>query len=86
MAMPTAPAAVQAVARYVAPAVAEEGAAQMIERIALDGWRAPSGEAGDGAHDGAGGERGGVAVAGSGPNSATAGFGGSGGSDGARRR
>ena len=40
VAMPSAPAAVQAAARYVAPPVAEEGAAQMIERIALDGWRA----------------------------------------------
>ena len=39
VAMPTAPAAVQEVARYVAPPVAEEGAAQMIERIALDGRR-----------------------------------------------
>jgi len=37
VAMPSAPAAVQAVARYVAPPVREEGAAQMIERIALDG-------------------------------------------------
>ncbi len=36
-AMPSAPAAVQAAARYVAPAVGEEGAAQMIERIALGG-------------------------------------------------
>jgi len=41
VAMPTAPAAVLAAARYVAPPVAEEGAAQMIERIALDGWRQP---------------------------------------------
>jgi hypothetical protein len=39
VAMPTAPAAVQEVAQYVAPPVAEEGAAQMIERIALDGRR-----------------------------------------------
>ena len=39
VAMPSAPAAVKAVARYVAPSVAEEGVAQMIERIALDGWR-----------------------------------------------
>jgi Cof subfamily protein (haloacid dehalogenase superfamily) len=46
VAMPSAPAAVQAAARYVAPPVAEEGAAQMIERIALDGWRAPSGAPG----------------------------------------
>jgi Cof subfamily protein (haloacid dehalogenase superfamily) len=37
VAMPSAPAAVQAAARYVAPPVREEGAAQMIERIALDG-------------------------------------------------
>jgi Cof subfamily protein (haloacid dehalogenase superfamily) len=36
VAMPSAPAAVQAAARYVAPPVGEEGAAQMIERIALD--------------------------------------------------
>jgi hypothetical protein len=40
--MPSAPEAVQAVARYVAPPVAQEGAAQMIERIALDGWRPPA--------------------------------------------
>ena len=40
VAMPSAPAAVQAAARYVAPPVKEQGAAQMIERIALDGWRA----------------------------------------------
>jgi hypothetical protein len=46
VAMPSAPPAVQAAARYVAPPVADEGAAQMIERIALDGWRAPSGAAG----------------------------------------
>jgi Cof subfamily protein (haloacid dehalogenase superfamily) len=39
VAMPSAPAAVQAAARFVAPPVGEEGAAQMIERIALDGWR-----------------------------------------------
>jgi len=45
VAMPSAPAAVQAAARYVAPPVGEEGAAQMIERIALDGWRPPAGEA-----------------------------------------
>ena len=38
VAMPSAPAAVKAVARFVAPPVAEQGAAQMIERIALDGW------------------------------------------------
>jgi hypothetical protein len=29
------------VARFVAPPVAEEGVAQMIERIALRGWQAP---------------------------------------------
>jgi Cof subfamily protein (haloacid dehalogenase superfamily) len=37
IAMPSAPPAVQAAAQYVAPPVGEEGAAQMIERIALDG-------------------------------------------------
>jgi Cof subfamily protein (haloacid dehalogenase superfamily) len=42
VAMPSAPEAVLAAARYVAPPVAEEGAAQMIERIALDGWRSPA--------------------------------------------
>jgi Cof subfamily protein (haloacid dehalogenase superfamily) len=42
VAMPSAPAAVQAAARYVAPPVGEEGAAQMIERIVLDGWRPPA--------------------------------------------
>ena len=41
VAMPSAPDAVQKVARYVAPPVGEEGAAQMIERIALGGWRGP---------------------------------------------
>jgi Cof subfamily protein (haloacid dehalogenase superfamily) len=46
VAMPSAPPAVQAAARYVAPPVGEEGAAQMIERIALDGWRPPAGPAG----------------------------------------
>jgi Cof subfamily protein (haloacid dehalogenase superfamily) len=65
VAMPTAPAAVQAVARHVAPPLAEEGAAQMIERVALDGWRAP-GRRGPGMAPG-------VAVAGSGPDTATAG-------------
>lgn len=39
VAMPSAPAAVRAAARYVAPPVDEEGAAQMIERIAFDGRR-----------------------------------------------
>ncbi|HEX7491697.1 MAG TPA: Cof-type HAD-IIB family hydrolase [Candidatus Limnocylindrales bacterium] len=38
VAMPSAPVAVQAAARYVAPPVGEEGAAQMIERVALEGW------------------------------------------------
>jgi Cof subfamily protein (haloacid dehalogenase superfamily) len=42
VAMPSAPAAVQAVARFVAPPVAEEGVAQMIERIALRRWQAPT--------------------------------------------
>jgi hypothetical protein len=37
VAMPSAPAAVRAAARYVALPVAEEGAAQMIEKIALEG-------------------------------------------------
>jgi Cof subfamily protein (haloacid dehalogenase superfamily) len=46
VAMPSAPAAVQAIARYVAPSVDDEGAAQMIERIALDGWRGAENEAG----------------------------------------
>jgi hydroxymethylpyrimidine pyrophosphatase-like HAD family hydrolase len=41
IAMPSAPAAVRAAAQFVAPPVAEQGAAQMIERIALDGWRSP---------------------------------------------
>lgn len=34
-AMPTAPAGVQAVARYVAPPVTEEGVATMIEQLVL---------------------------------------------------
>ncbi len=51
VAMPSAPAAVQAVARFVAPPVAQEGVAQMIERIALDGWTAPGAEGADGGHD-----------------------------------
>jgi 3-deoxy-D-manno-octulosonate 8-phosphate phosphatase KdsC-like HAD superfamily phosphatase len=42
VAMPSAPAAVLAAARFVAPPVGDEGAAQMIERIALDGWRGPA--------------------------------------------
>ncbi len=37
VAMPSAPDAVRAAARFVAPPVAEEGAAQMIERLALGG-------------------------------------------------
>jgi Cof subfamily protein (haloacid dehalogenase superfamily) len=55
VAMPSAPAAVQAAARFVAPPVGEEGAAQMIERIALDGWRARRSGAvpGDAERDGA---------------------------------
>ena len=55
VAMPSAPEAVRATARYLAPPVGEEGAAQMIERIALDGWRAPV-DAGDAG----GADRGGV--------------------------
>jgi Cof subfamily protein (haloacid dehalogenase superfamily) len=43
VAMPSAPAAVQAAARFVAPPVAEEGAAQMIEKIALEGVRPAAG-------------------------------------------
>jgi hydroxymethylpyrimidine pyrophosphatase-like HAD family hydrolase len=54
VAMPSAPAAVQAAARHVAPPVGEEGAAQMIERIALEGW--------SGAGDAGAGPWGGVAV------------------------
>jgi Cof subfamily protein (haloacid dehalogenase superfamily) len=46
VAMPSAPVAVQAAARYVAPPVGEEGAAQMIERIALEGWSGAGGGAG----------------------------------------
>jgi Cof subfamily protein (haloacid dehalogenase superfamily) len=42
VAMPTAPDAVKAAARHVAPPVEQEGAAQMIERIALAGWRSPA--------------------------------------------
>jgi hypothetical protein len=42
VAMPSAPAAVLAAARFVAPPVGDEGAAQMIERIALDRWRGPA--------------------------------------------
>lgn len=38
VAMPSAPAAVQAAARYVAPPVDDDGAGRMIERIALGGW------------------------------------------------
>ncbi len=43
VAMPSAPAAVRVAARYVAPPVAEEGAAQMIEKIALEGVRPAAG-------------------------------------------
>jgi len=57
VAMPSAPAAVQAAARFVAPPVGEEGAAQMIERIALDGWRAVECEAEAGAGPGRAVER-----------------------------
>ena len=39
VAMPSAPAAVLAAARYVAPPLAEEGAAEMIERLALASLR-----------------------------------------------
>jgi Cof subfamily protein (haloacid dehalogenase superfamily) len=39
VAMPTAPVEVRAAARFVAPSLVEEGAAQMIERIALAGPR-----------------------------------------------
>jgi hydroxymethylpyrimidine pyrophosphatase-like HAD family hydrolase len=39
VAMPTAPDAVKAVAQSVAPPLSAQGAAQMIERIALPGWR-----------------------------------------------
>ena len=46
VAMPSAPAAVQAAARYVAPPVDDAGAAQMIERIAFDGVRPGGGVAG----------------------------------------
>jgi Cof subfamily protein (haloacid dehalogenase superfamily) len=53
VAMPSAPAAVQAAARYVAPPVGEEGAAQMIERIALDGWSGVEGLRGGAAGSGA---------------------------------
>jgi Cof subfamily protein (haloacid dehalogenase superfamily) len=52
VAMPTAPDAVKAVARFVAPPLAEQGAAQMIERIALPGWRWTDPDGG-----GSGGER-----------------------------
>jgi Cof subfamily protein (haloacid dehalogenase superfamily) len=69
VAMPSAPPAVQAAARYVAPPVGDEGAAQMIERIALEGWsgkgrgvadQARGGSGRDGAEDA--GSRGGVQV------------------------
>jgi Cof subfamily protein (haloacid dehalogenase superfamily) len=45
VAMPSAPEAVQAAARFVAPTVEHEGAAQMIEAIALNGGAAPNGTA-----------------------------------------
>jgi Cof subfamily protein (haloacid dehalogenase superfamily) len=50
VAMPSAPEAVQEAARFVAPPVRDEGAAQMIEKIALDGWRPVAG-----GHGGSGG-------------------------------
>jgi hydroxymethylpyrimidine pyrophosphatase-like HAD family hydrolase len=37
VAMPSAPPEVQAIARYIAPAVADEGAAQVIEALVLPG-------------------------------------------------
>jgi hypothetical protein len=46
VAMPSAPAAVQAAARYVAPPLGDEGASQMIERLALDGWQGSRGGGG----------------------------------------
>jgi Cof subfamily protein (haloacid dehalogenase superfamily) len=58
VAMPSAPAAVQAAARFVAPPVAQEGAAQMIERIALDGWRGAPGASPEAGADSATGRRG----------------------------
>jgi hydroxymethylpyrimidine pyrophosphatase-like HAD family hydrolase len=61
VAMPSAPAAVQAAARFVAPPVGEQGAAQMIERIALEGWSGV-GTAGSAAPGGEGGEPRGVKV------------------------
>ncbi len=45
VAMPTAPAAVTAVARHVAPPLEDEGVAQMVERLVL-GWSAGLGEVG----------------------------------------
>ncbi len=59
VAMPSAPAAVRAVAQHVAPPVAEEGAAQMIERLALEGHHGTKSRPG-----------GGAAVPGRGPNAA----------------
>ena len=41
VAMATAPAGVQAVARYIAPPVTDEGAAQVIEALVLSGRAAP---------------------------------------------
>ncbi len=46
IAMPSAPEPVLAAARYVAPPLAEEGSAQMIEQLALDGWRDDGSEQG----------------------------------------
>jgi len=46
VAMPSAPDAVRAAARFVAPPLAEQGAARMIERIALPGWHWSGREAG----------------------------------------
>jgi Cof subfamily protein (haloacid dehalogenase superfamily) len=71
VAMPTAPDAVRAVARFVAPAVDEEGAPQMIEETALGGWRAPAARHGAPRRGAARG----VVVPGSGPDTATADFG-----------
>ncbi|MGZ8527913.1 MAG: HAD family hydrolase, partial [Candidatus Limnocylindrales bacterium] len=41
VAMPSAPPAVQAAARYIAPPLADEGAAQVIELLVLAGRAAP---------------------------------------------
>ena len=42
VAMPAAPPAVQAAARYIAPPQADEGAAQVIELLVLAGRAAPA--------------------------------------------